>query len=83
MTQASSAGSADGLKFENALAELENIVQTMENGQLELESSIEMYGRGVILLKHCQHLLADAEQRIQILENGELRDFEPGKRETP
>ena len=65
------------LKFEAALAELEQIVQNMEGGRLPLEESLEAYRRGAELLKHCQQQLGDAERKIQILENGALRDFEP------
>lgn len=65
------------LKFEAALAELEQIVQNMEGGRLPLEESLEAYRRGAELLKHCQQQLGDAEHKIRILENNELRDFEP------
>jgi exodeoxyribonuclease VII small subunit len=68
---------ADSLKFEAALAELEQIVQGMEGGRLPLEESLEAYRRGSELLKHCQQQLGDAERKIQVLENGALRDFEP------
>jgi exodeoxyribonuclease VII small subunit len=61
------------LKFETALAELERLVASMEDGKLELEASIAAYRRGTELMKHCQGLLADAEQQIRILENGELK----------
>jgi exodeoxyribonuclease VII small subunit len=72
------AGTAIGeLKFEAALAELEQIVQSMEGGRLPLEESLAAYRRGSELLKHCQQQLSDAERQIQILENGTLRDFEP------
>ena len=64
------------MKFEAALAELEQIVHNMENGQLPLEESIAAYRRGSELLKLCQQKLGDAEQRIQVLENGVLRDFD-------
>ena len=64
------------LKYEAALAELEMLVQNMESGRLPLEESIAAYRRGSELLKHCQQQLADAEQKIQILENGTLRDFD-------
>lgn len=67
----------DELRFEAALAELEKIVQNMEEGTLPLEESLEAYRRGSELLKHCQQQLSDAEQKIRILENGALRDFEP------
>jgi exodeoxyribonuclease VII small subunit len=61
------------MKFEAALAELERIVTSMEDGKLELEASIAAYRRGAELMKRCQALLADAEQQIRILENGELK----------
>ena len=63
-----------GLKFEAALAEIERIVQNMESGELPLEESILAYHRGSELLKHCQKQLGEAERKIRIFENGELRD---------
>lgn len=67
------------MKFEAALAELEGIVQSMEGGKLELEESIAAYRRGMALMKHCQQQLADAEEQIRILENGD--DSSPTDRE--
>lgn len=64
------------ITYEAALAELEQIVQRMEGGQLPLEESIAAYRRGSELLKHCQQQLADAERKIQVLEDGALRDFD-------
>ncbi len=61
------------MKFETALAELEDIVASMESGRLELEASIAAYKRGMELMKHCQAQLADAEEEIRIIENGETR----------
>ena len=68
---------AADMKFEVALAELEAIVQNMEGGNLSLEDSIAAYRRGSALLAHCQRELNDAERKIQILDNGVLRDFDP------
>lgn len=67
--------------FEAALAELEAIVRELEAGQLPLEESLAAYERGAGLLKHCQETLASAEQKLLILENAELHEFElsPGK----
>jgi exodeoxyribonuclease VII small subunit len=48
----------------------------MEDGKLELEASIAAYRRGMELMKHCQAQLADAEQQIRVLENGEFRDVD-------
>ena len=64
------------MKFETALAELENLVHSMEDGKLELEASIAAYRRGMELMKYCQAQLADAEQQIRILENGEMKDVD-------
>ncbi len=62
--------------FESALQELEVIVQAMEAGNAPLEESLAAYERGVALLKHCQETLTVAEKKLQILENGTLRDFD-------
>jgi len=66
----------DDMKFETALAELENIVSSMEGGKLELEASIAAYRRGMELMKHCQGQLAHAEEQIRILENGQYKDVD-------
>ena len=71
------------LKFEAALAELEQIVQDMEGGRLPLEESLAAYRRGSELLKHCQQRLSDAERQIQILENGALRAFDADGADAP
>jgi exodeoxyribonuclease VII small subunit len=70
------------MKFETALAELEDIVSSMEGGKLELEASIAAYKRGMELMKHCQAQLADAEEQIRILENGEFKDVDRGTLEA-
>ena len=54
-----------GLPFETALAELEGIVQRLEQGKVDLEESIAIYERGEALKKHCQTLLERADARIQ------------------
>ncbi len=68
---------ATPVSFEAALAELENIVRAMEAGQLPLEESLAAYERGAALLKHCQEALGAAEQKLRILEDGGLREFDP------
>ena len=62
--------------FESALAELETLVASMESGDLPLEQSLTSYQRGAELLKFCQAKLADAQERVRILEAGELKPFE-------
>lgn len=61
--------------YEAALKELEGLLADLEGGQLTLEKSIQTYARGMELLKFCQSQLADAEQRIRVLEGDQLRDF--------
>lgn len=61
------------LPFEEAVAELESILLAMEGGQQPLEASLAAYRRGALLLRHCQQQLADAEERLRILEDEELK----------
>lgn len=53
--------------FEEALAELETIVDTLEKGDLTLEQSLAAFERGVGLTRSCQKALDEAEQKVQIL----------------
>lgn len=55
------------LSFEDALAELESLVETLERGELSLEDSLESFERGVTLTKTCQKALQEAEQKVRIL----------------
>ncbi|MFC0220632.1 exodeoxyribonuclease VII small subunit [Pseudochelatococcus lubricantis] len=55
----------DGLPFEKALAELEQIVSRLERGDVPLEESIAIFERGELLKKHCDALLKTAEARIE------------------
>jgi exodeoxyribonuclease VII small subunit len=63
------------ISFEAALQELESLVQTLESGGAALEDSLKAYERGVVLLKHCQETLAQAEQKIRILDGNTLRNY--------
>lgn len=54
--------------FESALAELEQIVASMERSEMTLEASLKAYERGVALAKICQERLALAEQQVKVLE---------------
>jgi exodeoxyribonuclease VII small subunit len=63
--------------FEAALAELDELVEKMENGQLPLEESLSAYQRGTELLKFCDTVLKEAEQKIKVLDGGELKEFTP------
>jgi exodeoxyribonuclease VII small subunit len=68
--------------FESALNELEQLVAGMESGDMPLEASLAAYKRGMELSVYCQKILADAETQVKILENGQLRDFDPSSVDT-
>jgi exodeoxyribonuclease VII small subunit len=56
---------ADDIQFEQALAELENIVKNLESGSTSLEDSISSYERGIALKKHCEKKLQEAQMKIE------------------
>ena len=60
--------------FEEALKELEEIVERMDSGQLSLEDSLQQFERGVELSRICQTSLKSAEQKVEQLvkKHGEL-----------
>jgi len=68
------------MSFEEALAELEEIVRTLEGGKGSLEDSIAAYERGAALRQHCERKLAEAEAKVQAIVEGpdgpSLRDVE-------
>ena len=69
--------------FEAAIAELESIVKKLEEGDLPLEKSLELYERGVQLSRFCHSRLEEAERRIEVLnERGQLRTAHDLKLET-
>mgnify|MGYP006306433759 CR=1 FL=1 len=69
------------IKFENALEELEKIVNELEKGGLSLDNSLDKFSRGMKLIKMCHSRLDKAEKKIELVlkENGEFGetvDFE-------
>lgn len=68
------------LSFENALAELEQIVGRLEHGEVPLEESITIYERGEALRGHCDKLLSQAEakvEKISVSSDGRAGKIEP------
>ena len=66
--------------FEEALRELENLVETLEQGEQSLEESLKSFERGVELTRICQQALEAAEQKVRILTGeSEEADLEPFK----
>lgn len=52
------------MSFEEALAELEQIVRRLEGGQAKLDEAIQSYERGAQLKRHCETKLNEAQQRV-------------------
>ncbi|MFO1039117.1 MAG: exodeoxyribonuclease VII small subunit [Geminicoccaceae bacterium] len=65
----------DDMSFEEAMGELERIVQQLERGQLDLEASITAYERGTLLRRHCADKLKQVQLRVEKI--GTDRDGEP------
>ena len=62
--------------FDEILEELETIVESMDDGSLKLEETIESYEKGIKLIKQAQASLKNFEKKIQILNSkNELEDF--------
>ncbi|MBI3694033.1 MAG: exodeoxyribonuclease VII small subunit [Acidobacteria bacterium] len=53
--------------FETALEQLEKIVKELENGDLPLEKSLELFEKGMELSENCRQQLSAAESRVEIL----------------
>ncbi len=67
--------------FEEALEKLNEIVESMEDGDLSLEDSLKQFEEGIKLTRSCQAALQNAEQKVKILleknNTATLEDFEP------
>ncbi len=61
--------------FESAIAELEKLVKQLEDGDLALDTSLQLFERGVELSRYCHDQLGAAQKRIEMLtERGDLKD---------
>lgn len=65
-------------KFEEKIAELEKIIDALENGNIDLDESIEKYTKAMKLVKECDEKLKSIEQQVNqiVRENGKLEPFE-------
>jgi exodeoxyribonuclease VII small subunit len=64
------------LTYEQAFAELEAIVATLETDERPLDEAIAQFERGQALAQHCADLLDKAELKVQLLSGGEVTEFE-------
>ena len=62
-------------RYEDALAELERLVQAMEGGALPLDGLLDNYRRGAELLALCRQRLQALEDQVKVLEDGQLKDW--------
>lgn len=65
------------VKFEDKIKELEEIVNELESGEIDLDSSIEKYTRAMKLVSECDEKLKSIEEQVNkiVNENGSLEDF--------
>lgn len=61
--------------YEAALAELDQLVQQMEGGQMPLDQLLDGYRRGAELLAYCRNRLQVVESQVKVLEDGQLKDW--------
>jgi len=65
--------------LEKSMAQLEEIVQQLEEGDIPLEKALQQFEKGVKLSRDCQQALDSAEQRVKVvLDNGDLGEFDAG-----
>ena len=62
--------------FEQAMEELEQLVEKMESGELPLEASLDAYKRGSELVKYCAAQLERVEKQVKVLEGEMLKPFD-------
>ena len=75
MSKSSVQKPVEELTYEEAFAELENIISILENAQNPLEESLSLFERGQALARRCGALLENAELKVRKLSEGELVDF--------
>lgn len=56
--------SIESLRFEEAMSQLEELVERIESGEVGLEDALKQYERGIALIRHCRRILDLAQQRI-------------------
>jgi exodeoxyribonuclease VII small subunit len=63
--------------FENQLARLQEIVTSLEQGDLPLEKGIALFKEGTELARSCRQQLKEARHKVQVYSQGLLQDFDP------
>ena len=81
MTTTKPAEKAERTGYGDVVARLQEIVASLEGGQLSLEASLEKFGEGIVLVKRGEKLLAEAEKRVEQLlsDDGRTAPLNPGE----
>jgi exodeoxyribonuclease VII small subunit len=77
MPRSSAAAASAPLSYEQALAELDALVQAMEAGKMPLDQLLSSYKRGAELLQLCRSRLQVVEDQVKLLEDGQLKPWTP------
>lgn len=64
------------LSFEEAYAELEQVVEALEAGGATLDETLSLYERGIELASHCEAVLEQAELRVRMVQQNEDDEME-------
>ena len=76
MPKSTASATKESASYEQALAELDRLVQQMEGGQLPLDQLLDGYRRGAELLAYCRSRLQAVEDQVKVLEEGALKVWE-------
>jgi exodeoxyribonuclease VII small subunit len=74
MTKKTTAKPSPLPSLEESLTEISQLIDKMEHSELTLEQSLNNFERGITLIKHCQKVLTEAEQKVKILVQNNKQD---------
>jgi exodeoxyribonuclease VII small subunit len=69
----------DKMTFEEAMNELENLVESLDKGDVSLDQAISAYDRGSQLKDHCQKKLNEAKMKVEIIQSSDNPEVVPDK----
>jgi len=76
MARTAASAPKEPASYEQALSELDRLVQQMEGGQLPLDQLLDGYRRGAELLSYCRSRLQVVEEQVKVLEEGQLKSWD-------
>ena len=76
MARSAASAPKEPASYEQALSELDRLVQQMEGGQLPLDQLLDGYRRGAELLSYCRTRLQAVEEQVKLLDEGQLKTWE-------